>query len=104
MLQRETAAKPRSSFDWARVALISYIFIALILLLRLCVGLAMCLRLLRNSRATDRMVEGIAIRESDSVTAPVTLGIVRPEIVLPADWHKWDAAKMDAALAHERSH
>ena len=30
------------------------------------------------------------------VTAPVTLGIVRPEIVLPADWRKWDAAKLEA--------
>jgi uncharacterized protein (TIGR03435 family) len=44
------------------------------------------------------------VRESDSVAAPVTLGIVRPEIVLPTDWRKWDATKLDAVLAHERSH
>ncbi len=86
-------------FDWVRAALIAYILVALTLLLRLCVGLALSLRLLRNSRATD-----IGVRESDSVTAPVTLGIVRPEIVLPADWRKWDAAKLEAVLAHERSH
>ena len=48
--------------------------------------------------------EGIEIRESDRVAAPVTLGIVRPAIVLPADWRQWDAPKLDAVLAHERSH
>ncbi len=86
-------------FDWARAALIAYILVALTLLLRLCVGLALSLRLLWNSRAT-----GTGVRESDSVTAPVTLGIIRPEIVLPADWRNWKAAKLDAVLAHERSH
>ena len=99
ILQSEPAAKPRARFDWTRAALIAYILVALVLLLRLCVGLALSLRLLRNSRATD-----IGVRESDSVTAPVTLGIVRPGIVLPADWRKWDAAKLEAALAHEQSH
>ncbi len=98
-LQSESAAKPQARFDWSRAALIAYILVALTLLVRLCVGLAMSLRLLRNSRATD-----IGVRESDGVTAPVTLGIIRPEIVLPADWSEWDAAKLEAVLAHERSH
>ncbi len=99
IIQSEPATKPRARFDWTRAALIAYILVALTLLLRLCVGLTLSLRLLRNSRAT-----GIGVRESDSVTAPVTLGIVHPEIVLPADWRKWDAAKLEAVLAHERSH
>jgi multidrug efflux pump subunit AcrA (membrane-fusion protein)/beta-lactamase regulating signal transducer with metallopeptidase domain len=99
ILQSEPAAKPRARFDWPRGALIVYILVALVLLLRLCVGLALSLRLLRNSRAA-----GFGVRESDGVTAPVTLGIVHPEIVLPADWRKWDAAKLEAVLAHERSH
>ena len=64
----------------------------------------MCQRLLRSSRATGQMTERIEIRESDRVPAPVTLGIVRPAIVLPADWSQWDGAKLDAVLAHERSH
>ncbi len=34
----------------------------------------------------------------------MTLGIVRPAIVLPADWREWDAARRNAVLAHERSH
>ena len=34
----------------------------------------------------------------------MTLGIARPAIVLPGDWREWDGAKLDAVLAHERSH
>ena len=64
----------------------------------------MSLRLLRGSRATGQATEGIEIRESDRVASPVALGIVRPAIVLPADWRQWDGAKLDAVLAHERSH
>jgi beta-lactamase regulating signal transducer with metallopeptidase domain len=94
ILQQETAR-----FDWARAVLIAYILVALTLLLRLCVGLTLSLRLLRSSRAT-----AIGAGESDSVTAPVTLGIIRPAIVLPVDWRTWDAVKLDAVLAHERSH
>jgi hypothetical protein len=29
---------------------------------------------------------------------------MRPKILLPADWRDWDQAKLDAVLAHERSH
>jgi len=91
-------------FDWARAAVMTYVLVALALLLRLCVGLAMSLRLLRGSRATGRAVEGIEIRESDRVAAPLTLGIAHPAIVLPGDWRRWDGARLDAVLAHERSH
>ena len=91
-------------FEWARAAVVIYVLVALGLLLRLCFGLAMSLRLLRSSRATGQATEGIEIRESDRVATPVTLGIARPAIVLPRDWSQWDGAKLDAVLAHERSH
>ena len=91
-------------FDWWRVALMIYAFVALVLLLRLCIGLVMSLRLLRAARETGRMADGIPVLESDHVTAPVTLGIIRPKIVLPFDWRAWDDAKLSAVLAHERSH
>jgi hypothetical protein len=93
-----------SSFDWARAAAMLYLLVAGALLLRLFTGLAMSRRLLRRSRATGRATEGIEIRESDGVAAPVTLGIVRAAIVLPTDWREWDGAKLEAVLAHERSH
>jgi hypothetical protein len=43
-------------------------------------------------------------RESNRINAPVTLGVVRPAIVLPVDWRGWDRATLEAVLAHERSH
>jgi multidrug efflux system membrane fusion protein len=91
-------------FDWASAALTIYMFAAAALLLRLCLGLAMTRRLLRDSRATGQAAEEVEIRESDRVAAPVTLGIVRPVIVLPGDWRQWSGAKLGAVLAHESSH
>jgi beta-lactamase regulating signal transducer with metallopeptidase domain len=91
-------------FDWARAAVMIYVPVALALLLRLSLGLAMSLRLLRRSRVTGRATEGIEIRESDRVAPPVALGIAHPAIVLPGDWREWDSAKLEAVLAHERSH
>jgi len=91
-------------FDWARASVMIYALVAGALLLRLCFGLAMSARLLRKSRATGQTTEGIEIRESDQVPTPAALGIARPAIVLPMDWRQWSAAKLDAVLAHERSH
>lgn len=99
--QNEALARP---FDWARAAAMLYVFVVLALLLRLCFGLAMSRKLLRGSRATGRAAEGIEIRESDCVAAPVTLGIARPAIVLPLDWREWRDVKLEAVLAHERAH
>jgi uncharacterized protein (TIGR03435 family) len=91
-------------FDWLRAGFMIYVLIAGALLLRLCAGLAMSRRLLRGSRATGQATEGIEIRESDRVASPVALGIARPAILLPSDWREWDGAKLNAVLAHERSH
>jgi len=74
------------------------------LLLRLATGLVMSVKLRRGSPATGQATEGIEIRESELLASPVTLGIVRPMILLPADWRQWDDTKLDAVLAHERSH
>jgi beta-lactamase regulating signal transducer with metallopeptidase domain len=91
-------------FDWESAAVTIYVLVGLALLLRLCVGLAMSRRLLRGSRATGGWTSRIEIRESDRVATPAELGIVRPTIVLPGDWRHWEDAKLDAVLAHERSH
>lgn len=42
--------------------------------------------------------------EADSLTVPLTCGVVRPAVLLPADWRTWDADTLDAVLAHEISH
>ena len=91
-------------FDWGSTALVVYVVVTLGLLLRLAVGLTMSHRLLHACGSTGLDTEGVEIRESDIISAPVTLGIARPAIVLPAGWRDWSSAKLDAVLAHERSH
>jgi len=100
-VSRQEAAK---RVDWPRAAVLLYVLVAGTFLLRLCAGLAMGRRLLRGSRATGRVTEGIEIRESDRVASPVTLGIAHSAIVLPVDWRQWESTKLEAVLAHERSH
>ena len=101
-------AEPNSGhprrFDWTRAALLVYIVIALSLLVRLTIGLSISRRLRRGGRATGRRTDEIEVHESNRVAAPVVLGIARPIIVLPQDWVSWDQIKLDAVLAHERSH
>ncbi|MGA3205444.1 MAG: M56 family metallopeptidase, partial [Bryobacteraceae bacterium] len=91
-------------FDWPRAAATIYLLVAGTLLLRLCAGLWMSRRLLAGSRATGLVPEGIDVRESSRVAAPVTLGVVRSAILLPVDWREWEGNKLAAVLAHERSH
>lgn len=94
----------RMPFDWTVAASILYALVAIALVARLPIGLALSLRLLYRSRATGRTVDGIEIRESDRVASPVTLGILRPAIVLPSDWRDWTTTNLDAVLAHECAH
>jgi hypothetical protein len=91
-------------FDIAEAAIVIYFLGAGALLLRLSVGLLMSRHLLGSSCATGITLNEIEVRESDRVGAPVTLGIFHCAIVLPADWREWETAKLDAVLAHERSH
>src|SRR5258706_8221788 len=95
------SAKP---FDWMRAAAIVYGLAATALLLRLCGGLVASLGIRRRSCPTGIVADGIDIRESDRVASPVTIGVLHPAILLPLDWRDWDSAKLDAVLAHERSH
>jgi len=97
-------AKMSAPSDWGLLALSVYGSVALFLFLRLSIGLVLSLRLLRRSREAGHTADGIEIRESEWVASPVTLGIVRPLIVLPVDWSEWGQEKLNAVLAHERSH
>ena len=90
-------AKPRS-VDWAEVAAALYSAVALILLVRLLIGILLAARLIRSSVPIRNF------RESDRIAVPVTIGLVRPQILLPMSWREWDRAKLRAVLAHEGAH
>lgn len=95
------AARP---LDWMRLAAALYMLAAGALLLRLVAGVVLSLHIVRRSRSTGILAEGTEVRESGHVASPVTIGILRPAMLLPLDWRGWDSAKLDAVMAHERSH
>jgi TonB family protein len=89
-------APQAARFTWSEAAAVVYALVALILLARIAVSWLFTRRLLRAAQP----VEG-DLYESSWISVPMTLG---RKILLPADWRDWDAAKLDAVLAHERTH
>lgn len=87
-------------FDWSLAVALAYAALTAMLLLRIGIGVVLSFRLRRRSDPTG--IEGV--RESREINSPLTLGVLRPVVVLPADWREWDEAKTAAVLAHERSH
>jgi TonB family protein len=87
---------PRPPFTWPEAFAMVYALAGLILLCRLAVSYLFTRRLLRAAQP----VEG-DLYESSWISVPMTAG---RKILLPADWRDWDAAKLDAVLAHERTH
>lgn len=92
------------SLEWARLVLTAYGLVSVALLLRLFIGLMVSLRILRQSRPTGIANNGIEVLESGHVASPVSIGILRPAVLLPLDWQRWDSLKLDVVLAHECSH
>jgi hypothetical protein len=104
---------------WNVVAVEIYQVVAFFLLVRMFVGFWLGRRLRRASRiicdtriiarfASRTRATGLSITpqavESEFISVPVTMGVLRPVILLPANWREWDDAKLDAVIAHEVSH
>ncbi len=112
------AAKNRN-VSAARIFIALYFAIAVLLLSRLFIGWLLGRRLIRSShpirdpRASltlslrafpGHLNEAPLLAESQAVAVPVTLGVMRPVILLPSDWREWESDKLNAVLAHELSH
>ncbi len=79
--------------------MVLYVFAAAVLLGRLLVGSWLARRLLRGS-----VRAGENFSESPRIAVPLTIGWIRPVILLPSSWRTWDQSKLDAVLLHESSH
>ncbi len=53
---------------------------------------------------TSDMTRAPVLLESDRVRVPVSVGWLRPRLLLPPDWREWPEWKRRAVLAHELSH
>jgi len=87
-------------FTWRQVVLGIYSAVAFALLVQLAFGYMFARRLVRNSKPLDWP----RVRESESISVPMTVGQIAPTILLPIGWREWDSVKLQAVLAHEEAH
>ncbi len=85
----QPTVRNESAVHWSRNAFFigAYLFGAGALLLRLIIGT------IRANQLT-----------SSSCAAPVTVGLLRPKVILPDCAREWSQAQLDAVLAHEQAH
>jgi beta-lactamase regulating signal transducer with metallopeptidase domain len=93
-----------------------YALVAFAMFVRLALGYRKIWKLRRSGRmiASPIWKEIVASRqtrwrlpvllESKAVQVPMTVGLVRPAVILPPDWKNWDDWKMRAVLLHEIAH
>jgi hypothetical protein len=73
--------------------------LAAFMLFRVLLGLWLSRRLLRSSQQVRP-----GLWESSQVAVPVTVGLLRPVILLPPDWRQWEERRLQAVFAHEEAH
>ncbi len=93
------APQNTSSIHGVDLAAGLWLLIAATMLFRLVIGMRLSARLIRASRAIDDRS-----RESDLVRIPITVGVLRPVVILPMDWRDWPERKLNAVMAHELAH
>jgi len=76
---------------------------AIALALRLALGFAGAATLARRATPSDAACP-VRVLESDAVSAPMTCGLFRPVILLPAAARSWRPAVLEHVLLHELAH
>ena len=97
---------------WNLIAAALYLLGTTFFLIRFLAGVLLSQKLARRSQIIDQLSideESGAARSdrvamSELISVPLTVGVFRPTILLPADWGEWDEGKLNAVLSHERSH
>ena len=74
---------------------------------RLIAGLVSMHVLARRSAVVSRLPRTRSrplFLESDRISIPVTFGLLRPYVVLPAAWRNWERRRLRAVIVHEMTH
>jgi beta-lactamase regulating signal transducer with metallopeptidase domain len=85
-----------------RGALVIYLIVAYIFLLRLIVGIVVALRLRSQSKRTALRFDALSdIRVSPRIAAPIT---VASSVLLPSTYSSWNSSTLRIVLSHECAH
>ena len=100
------AAHRAAAPAWLVTLATIYLAGVLLLGLQLLHGWARAARLARSAQRVHDAAGAASfpVFESARVITPVTMGVLRPRILLPAAWRTWTPERLDAVLAHERAH
>ncbi len=82
-------------WNWLAIAYLAGVFV---LLLRLAIGTLRAHALVRRAVVCDGRLT------SPRCAAPITIGWLRPTVILPEYWRSWPPAQLDAVLTHEGEH
>jgi hypothetical protein len=98
---------PGASRPWLPVVLLSvYVAGVLLFVAHLLYGWSLASAMIRRARRGGPIRVDVAGRvyQSSEVTVPMTVGAIRPVIVLPVTWRTWDSDALAAIIAHEAAH
>jgi GWxTD domain-containing protein len=94
------SARRHLAITWREVVIGIYAVVAFALLIQLSFGYLLARRLVRNGKQVDWP----RVRESETISVPMTVGQIAPAILLPMGRREWDPAKLQAVLGHEEAH
>jgi len=95
------APTPARHIAWWQIGFAAYLAITALLLLRVCLGLALAVRLWRRAQSFTTSETHLPVRLSMDLRSPATVG---HGILLPLEAIDWDDAALSATLAHEAKH
>jgi len=95
LISRPSAAVVPEHWNWLAIVYFSGLFV---LLLRLAIGMLRAHALVRGATLRDGRLT------SPRCAAPITVGWLRPAVILPEYWRAWSPAQLDAVLTHEGAH
>jgi hypothetical protein len=98
-----SAPLPSRRPSWAQAMIAMYLTGAAMFLFRFVAGWIVATRVAGSAVRTS-IRASVPVFESPQVSTPVTIGAIRPRVVLPAGWAMWPAEKLDAVVAHETAH
>jgi len=117
--QSQNPVRRMRQYPWPVFLLATYLAVVFMLLVRFFVGLRFGQQLERSatpiedSAAVRALSAGArrtgvialpVLAECKAISVPLTLGVRKPVILLPAEWRGWQTEEREAVLAHEVSH